>query len=143
MNEDALRKAWLWLAVVFLVGCALGAVFGYSFGSHIYAVGGPKQQPPTVMSEPERRAKRVADMTKELGLTPEQSAKMDDIIRGAHQEMKGIRDKAESDVDAVREKARNEMRGYLTPEQKPKFEELVQKMDAERKKQQGGPGPGK
>ncbi|MGB2635766.1 MAG: Spy/CpxP family protein refolding chaperone [Candidatus Acidiferrum sp.] len=137
MNQDSLRKARLWLAVVFLVGGAIGAVFGYSFGSHIYAA--PKQSQPTAMSEPERRAKRVADMTKELGLTPDQSAKMDEIIRGAHQEMKGIRDKAESDVDAVREKARNEMRGYLTPEQKPKFEELVQKMDAERKKQ-GGPG---
>jgi Spy/CpxP family protein refolding chaperone len=141
MNQDALRKARFWLAVVFLVGCAIGAVFGYSFGSHIYADVAPKQS--TAVSEPERRAKRVADMTKELGLTPDQSAKMDDIVRGAHQEMKGIRDKAESDVDAVREKARNEMRGFLTPGQKPKFEELVQKMDAERKKQQaqiGGPG---
>lgn len=141
MNQDALRKARLWLGVVFLVGCAIGAVFGYSFGSHIYADAAPKQT--TALSEPERRAKRVADMTKELGLTPDQSAKMDNIIRGAHQEMRGIRDKAESDVDAVREQARNQMRGFLTSEQKPKFEELVQKMDAERKKQQaqmGGPG---
>ena len=126
---------------MFLVGGAIGAVFGYSFGQPQLCGDGDEQ--PTPMSEPERRAKRVADMTKELGLTPDQSAKMDDIIRGAHQEMKGIRDKAEKDVDAVREKARNQMRGFLTAEQKPKFEELVQKMDAERKKQQaqmGGPG---
>lgn len=143
MNDDALRKARLWLAVVFLVGCALGAVFGYSFGSHIYAIGGPKQPQPASLSEPERRAKRVADMTRELGLTPDQSAKMDEIIKAAHLEMKGIHEKSDSDLEAVREKARNEMRSNLTPEQKPKFEELVQKMDAERKKQQAQGGPGK
>ena len=134
MNADSLRKARLWLAVVFLVGAAVGVVFGYSFGRRSYAA----TVTPAPMSEPERRAKRVADMTKELGLSTDQSAKMDDIIRGAHQEMKEIRDKAEANVDVVRENARNQMRTYLTAEQKPKFEEMVQRMDAERKKQQAG-----
>jgi Spy/CpxP family protein refolding chaperone len=132
MNPDSLRKARLWLAVVFLVGAAIGGVFGYSFARHTVLA---KTNPPP-MSEPERRAKRVADMTHEVGLTPEQSQKVDDIIREAHGEMKGIRDKAESDVDVVREKARNEMRALLTPEQKAKFEALVQRMDEERKKAQ-------
>jgi Spy/CpxP family protein refolding chaperone len=133
MTQDAQRKARLWLALVFLVGAALGAVFGYSFGHHTVLA---KTTPPQ-MSEPERRARRVQDMTRDLSLTPDQSAKMDDIIRRAHEDMKNIRDKAEGDVDGVREKARNEMRQFLTPEQKPKFEEMVQRMDAERKKQQG------
>ena len=66
----------------------------------------------------------------------EQSQKADAIIREAHSEMKGIRDKAESDVDVVREKARNEMRAMLTPEQKARFEAMVQRMDEERKKAQ-------
>jgi Spy/CpxP family protein refolding chaperone len=131
MIQDAQRKARLWLALVFLVGAAIGVVFGYSFGHHTVLA---KTTPP--MSEPERRAKRVQDMTRDLGLTPDQSAKVDDIIRRAHEDMKTIRDKAETDVDGVREKARNEMRQFLTPEQKPKFEEMVQRMDAERKKQQ-------
>ncbi|HTZ49645.1 MAG TPA: hypothetical protein VMH20_18785 [Verrucomicrobiae bacterium] len=132
MIQDAQRKARLWLALVFLVGAAIGIVFGYSFGHHTVLA----KTTPAPMSEPERRAKKVQDMTKELGLTPDQSAKMDDIIRSAHEDMKSIRNKAESDVDVVREKARDEMRQFLTPEQKPKFEEMVQRMDAERKKQQ-------
>lgn len=131
MIQDAQRKARLWLALVFLAGAAIGVVFGYSFGHHTVLA---KTTAP--MTEPERRAKRLQEMTKELQLTPDQSAKMDDIIRGAHENMKTIRDKAESDVDVVRAKARNEMRQFLTPEQKPKFEEMVQRMDAERKKQQ-------
>jgi Spy/CpxP family protein refolding chaperone len=133
MNPDSLKKARIWLAAVFLVGAAIGAVFGYGFGHHIYAA---TTATPTPMSEPERRAKRVQDMTQEIALTPDQSAKMDAIIRDAHLEMKGIRDKAEKDVDAVRDKAREEMRTVLTDPQKPKFEAMVQRMDEERKKQQ-------
>jgi Spy/CpxP family protein refolding chaperone len=137
MNPEALRKARLWLAIVFLVGAAIGAVFGYSFGHHTVLA---KTNPPP-MSEPERRAKRVADMTKEVGLTPDQSQKFDDIIREAHGQIKGIRDKAESDVEVVREQARNQMRALLAPEQKAKFEALAQRNDEERKKaQQAAPG---
>lgn len=135
MNADSLRRARLWLAVVFLVGAAIGVVFGYSFGHRSYAA---TVTTPAPMSEPERRAKRVAEMTKEIGLSAEQSAKADDIIRRAHEEMKGIRDNAEKSVDVARQKARNEMRSFLTEEQKPKFEAMVQRMDEERKKQQAG-----
>jgi len=134
MNGDSVRKARLWLALVFLVGGAIGAVFGYSFGHRSYAATVRTAAKP--LSEPERRAKRVAEMTRELGLTSEQAAKMDEIIHGAHDQMKAIRDKAESDVDAKRENARNQIRTFLTPEQRPKFEEMVQKMDADRKKAQ-------
>jgi Spy/CpxP family protein refolding chaperone len=88
-----------------------------------------------MLSEPERRAKRVADMTKEIGLTPEQSQKIDALIAAAHMEMKGIHEKSDAEINAVREKARNQMREFLTPEQKPKFEEYVHKLDEERKKQ--------
>jgi Spy/CpxP family protein refolding chaperone len=87
-------------------------------------------------SEPERRAYRVAAMTKEVGLTPEQSQKVDGIIAAAHQQMKSIHDQAETDVDGVRQKARALVREVLTAEQKPKFEDYVRRMDEERKKQQ-------
>jgi Spy/CpxP family protein refolding chaperone len=132
MNPDSVRKARIWLGVVFLVGAAIGAVFGYSFAHHhAYAA-----NPPIGMSEPERRAKRVADMTSELGLTPDEAAKTDEIIKNTHAEMKAVRDKAEKDVDTLREQARNQMRSFLTDEQKPKFESMVQRMDEERKRQQ-------
>jgi cell division septum initiation protein DivIVA len=132
MNADSLRKARIWLGVVFVVGAAIGAVFGYSFAHHhAYAA-----TPPTAISEPERRAKRVADMTQELGLTPDQVTKVDDIIKSTHAEMKSVRDKAEKDVDGLREQARNQVRTLLTDQQKPKFETMVQRDDERRKQQQ-------
>ena len=131
MNSETRRKARFWLGLVFILGAAIGAVFGYSFAHRSYA----STQTP---SEPERRAKRVAEMTKDVGLTPEQSTQIDQIIHQAHDEMKAIHEKSDADVDVVRQRAREQMRALLTPEQKPKFEAIIQRMDQERKKQQAG-----
>jgi len=132
MNPEARRKARFWLLLVFMLGGAIGAVFGYSFGHRSYAATTTTRPP---MSEAERRAKRVADIAKELGLNAEQSAKVDSIIHVAHQEMKAIRDKADADVDVARQQARGQIREILTPEQKTKFEAMTQRMDEEKKKQ--------
>ncbi|HKM84236.1 MAG TPA: hypothetical protein VJY15_25165 [Candidatus Acidoferrum sp.] len=134
MNGETRRKAWEWLALLFVLGAATGGVFGYSFAHRSYA---PNNANVQTLSEPERRAQRVAEMTKEIGLTTEQSQKVDAVIAAAHEEMKTIHDKAEADVDGVRQKARAQMREFLTAEQKPKFEEFVRRKDEERKKQEG------
>src|SRR5208337_3002006 len=119
MNGETRRKAWEWLAVVFVLGAAIGGVFGYSFAQRSYAA---RKASETAPSEPERRAKRMAEMSKEIGLTPEQAQKVDGIIAAAHVEMKTIHDKSETDVDAVRQKARAQIREFLTEEQKAKYE---------------------
>jgi len=133
MNSETRQKARLWLALVFILGAAIGGVFGYSFAHRSYAA----TQGPTTLSEPERRAKRMAEMTREVGLTPEQSTQIDQIIHQAHDEIKAIHEKTDADVDVVRQKTREQMRSLLTPEQKPKFEAWIQRMDLEKKKQQG------
>jgi Spy/CpxP family protein refolding chaperone len=133
MNGETRRKAWEWLALLFVLGAAIGGVFGYSFAHRRHAAANPNV--PT-MGEPERRAKRVAEMSKEIGLTPEQSQKAGAIIAAAHAEMRAIHDKAETDVDAMKQKARAQIREFLTAEQKPKFEEYVRRLDEERKREQ-------
>ena len=130
MNPQTRRQARLWLALVFLLGGAIGAAFGYAFAHRSYASTLAPQ-----LTEPERRAKRVAEMTRDIGLSPEQSAKLDAILGAAHDDMRKVRDQADTEVDSLREKARNEARAILTDEQKPKFEDFVHKIDAERKKQ--------
>jgi Na+/phosphate symporter len=133
MTGEMRRAAGFWLAVVFVMGGAIGGVFGYTFAHKSYAATNP-----SAMSEPERRAKRVDEMTKEIGLTSEQAQKVDAMILKAHTDIKQIHDKAEADIDAIRQNKRAEMRTFLTEEQKPKFEAFVQRMDAERKKLQQG-----
>lgn len=144
MNSETRQKARLWLGLVFILGAAIGGVFGYSFAHRSYAA---TQAPAATLSEPERRARRVAEMTKEVGLTPEQSTQIDQIIHQAHDEMKTIHEKSDADVKTIHEKsyadvdvvlqrAREQMRSLLTPEQRPKFEAMIQRMDQEKKKQQ-------
>jgi Spy/CpxP family protein refolding chaperone len=134
MNSETRQKARLWLGLVFILGAAIGGVFGYSFAHRSYAA---TQAPAATLSEPERRAKRIAEMTKEVGLTPEQSTQIDQIIHQAHDEMKTIHEKSDADVDVVRQRAREQMRSLLTPDQRPKFEAMVERWNQEKKKQQG------
>ena len=130
MNPDIRKQAAVWLVVVFLVGIATGGVFGYSM-----ARGSSAATRTVIPSEAERRAKKLAEMTKEVGLTADQAQKADGVIQGAQKEIRAIREKCEAEVDVVRMRTRGEIRTTLTEEQLPKFEKYVRRMDEERKKQ--------
>ena len=103
-------------------------MLGYGYAAHHSVSAASTPQP-----EPERRAKRVADLTEKLTLTPDQAKQLDAILLDRHTEVKAIRDQSDAQLEQVRQKGRDQIRGILTPEQKPKFEEFLQKLDAERK----------
>ena len=122
------QKATVWVIALFVLGAALGGVLGYSFGHHaVSASNVPK-------SEPERRAKRVEQLTHELTLTKEQSQQLDSILSQLHAEYKSLHDQNDARIDQARQQGRNRIREILTPEQKPKFEEFLKHMDEERKR---------
>ena len=134
MSETAAtRKAALWVGVVFLLGAALGGVLGYLFAHRPVNAANPP------LSEPERRARRVEELTKELTLTPQQAQQVDAILLQRHAETKAIHDQTDAQLDAVRQKGRAQVRAILTPEQLPKFEEFLKQMDEQRKRD--GPQP--
>ena len=129
MNEtSAKRKAALWVGAVFLLGAALGGVLGYVFAHHSISAA---NQP---MGEPERRARRVEQLTQELSLTPEQAKQLDAILLLRHTQSRTIHDQADAQVEEVRQMGRNDIRGILSPEQKPKLEEFLKRTDEERKR---------
>jgi len=134
MNESsAKRRAALWVAVVFVLGAALGGVFGYLYGHRsIVAAANPP------LSEPQRRAQRVEQLTQELGLTNDQRQQLDSTLSQLHAEYKSIHDQSnqqlDSRMDQARQKGRDQIRAILTPEQKPKFEEFLKRLDEERKR---------
>jgi len=130
MNPEVRKKAAIWLALIFVLGAATGGVFGYNLAHRTSA---STHSP--VQSDAARRAKKIAEMTDQIGLTPEQVGKADALIGQAQTEIRAIRESSDAQVDAVRSKTREAMRAFLTPEQKPKFEEYVQRLDAEREKQ--------
>lgn len=134
MNESsAKRRAALWVAVVFVLGAALGGVFGYFYGHRsIVAAANPP------LSEAQRRAQRVEQLTQELGLTNDQKQQLDSALSQLHADYKSIHDQSNqqlnSQMDQARQKGRDQIRAILTPEQKPKFEEFLKRLDEERKR---------
>lgn len=127
-NSNAKQRAALWIAVVFVLGASLGGVFGYLFASHSYAAGRP------ALTETERRAQKVTFLTKEMNLTAGQQKTLDDAIREAQTRIKVVRDASQPQVDAIRGQAREKVRASLTPDQLPKYEAYLNKLDEERKR---------
>jgi Spy/CpxP family protein refolding chaperone len=129
MSETpASRKAAIWVVVVFLLGAIAGGMFGYGYAHRSVAAASAP------MPEPERRAKRVEQLTRELSLTPDQAKQLDSILLQWHGNAKAIHDQSDAQIAQLRQKGRDEVRAILTPEQKPKFEEFLRKMDEERKR---------
>lgn len=130
MNDSsATTKAALWVGTVFLLGAALGGVLGYLSAHRTASAANPP------MSEPQRRARRVEQLTRDLSLTPAQSQQVDAILLQRHAEAKAIHDQTDSQIDQVHQKGRQQIREILTPEQKPKFEEFLKRLDEERKRE--------
>jgi hypothetical protein len=129
MNTDASRrKAALWVGAVFFLGMLFGAIVGYGYGHSSFAA----VQPPA--SDQAKRAHKVEELTKLLQLTTEQQRKLEQSLTVFQGQMKEIRRQIEPQMDEVRRKGRAEIRGFLTPEQIPKFDEFTQNLDRERKK---------
>jgi periplasmic protein CpxP/Spy len=134
IDTSARRKAALWVGAIFVLGVVLGGAMGYIFGHHrVSAAAGP---PP---SEQERRARRVEEMTRELSLTNDQRQQLDTILSQLHAEYKVLHEQSDAQIDQARQQGRNRIREILTPEQKPKFEVFLQRLDEERKRNQQPP----
>jgi Spy/CpxP family protein refolding chaperone len=133
MNEaTAKQRAALWVAVVFLLGAALGGVVGFIFAHRSVSANAP-------MTAQERRAQKVEELTRAANLTPDQRQQLEAILTQLHGEYKALREQSDAQIDQARQKGRNQIRAILTPDQKPQFEAFLKKMDEERKR--NGPPP--
>ncbi len=122
------RKAALWVGVVFLLGAALGGMIGYVFAHHT-ALAAPAQ-----LTETARRAQKVQRLTQELDLSADQAKQLDVIMASVQAQYKAIHQTTDPQINEARQKGREQIRAILTPEQKPKFEEFLRRLDEERKR---------
>lgn len=132
MAEDTTKKAALWVALVFLLGAALGGMTGYVIAHQRYAVTNAAPMAPP--NDAARRAQKVKELTALAGLSADQSSRIDGIIADIQSQIKAIRATKDPEINAAREKGRDRIRALLTPDQKPKFEEFIRKLDEERKR---------
>jgi Spy/CpxP family protein refolding chaperone len=126
MNEG-LRKAGLWVGAVFVLGVLLGGVCGYMFAHHTTSAN-------MQLTDEQRRAQKLDQMTRELGLSPDQRTQVEGMLNHLHEEYKANQDRYEAQRNQDRQQTREHIRALLTPEQQPKFEEFLRRMDEERKR---------
>jgi len=79
--------------------------------------------------------KNESRLTREVGLTPEQQKQILAILDEAQGQYKVVHDVMDPQIEAIRAKTRDKMRALMTPEQKPKLEEFLRKLDEERQTQ--------
>jgi Spy/CpxP family protein refolding chaperone len=122
------RKAVLLVFVLFVLGIALGSVGTYVVTSHVLAARPQATQP--------RTSDHMALFTRDLNLNPDQQSQIQAILNDSRSRYAELHEKLDPEYEQVRQQGREHIRQVLTPEQRPKFEELLRQMDEERRKRQ-------
>ena len=116
---NARWKAWLAFLIVF----ALGGVTGASING-IYRSRDTVNTTTTPVSIRDTDA-YFDTLTRELTLNDEQSTAMRAILDRTRDDYKAVCADVRPRYDTVRERAREQMRALLTPDQKPLFDSIV------------------
>ena len=110
------------VAVVFVLGILLGGVGNHLWGERVW---GRDTTPPPRIS---------VELTQELQLTPEQQKQLNGIIADTQAKWRALYNPLEPQRTEIREQSHDQMRKILTPEQLPKFDAFMQRLDEQRKR---------
>jgi Spy/CpxP family protein refolding chaperone len=127
------RKAVLLVFVLFLLGIALGSVGTYLVTTRVLAA-----RPQTILGH--TPSEHMAMFTRDLKLTPSQQDQIQAILTDTRARYASLHEKLDPEYAQVRHEGRERIREILTPEQRPKFEDLLRQMDEERRQRQAASG---
>jgi Spy/CpxP family protein refolding chaperone len=127
-NNKTTREAAVLVLVVFLLGIILGGLGVHVWGDKIWA-----QQ---TSNSSKSRDQVIANFTRELSLTPEQQRQLGSIVDDTRARWRALYAPLEAQHEQIRQQGRDKVRAILTPEQRPKFEDFLKRLDEQRKKEQ-------
>ena len=132
MNANPVtRKAIGLLVLVFVLGIGFGVLGVVEFNARVY---GALNKPAPQQQQLPMPARAVARMTQDVNLTPDQQKQVSDILTNVQSGYDNIRQQMQPQFEAVRQQGRSQIRGLLTADQQPKFEEYLQRVDEARRK---------
>jgi len=121
-------KAVVGVVLVFLLGALSGALFTrvcwHEFG------GGRHVNPDAI----------VRRLDRELKLDPAQKEEVRKIVAGVHAQMQAMKKENEPRVEALLDKAQDEVRAVLRPEQRERYEKFIANHKERWKKRRLGEG---
>ena len=126
------NKARVVVLSVFVIGVAAGALSMNLYQGRGSRPRGPHGTPVAIVDK----------MKSRLSLTPDQSERIEAILKDTFKEYDTLRESAapcfqqiKPRFEAVRHAGRDKVRAALTEQQLPEFEKMVQEQDAEREKE--------
>jgi Spy/CpxP family protein refolding chaperone len=122
------RKAILLVALVFTLGIGLGSAGTYMVTARVLAA-----RPQQAGHLP---ANHMAMFTRDLNLNPDQQKQIQAILTETRARYAEIHSQADPEYERARQAGREKIRQVLTAEQKPKFEDLLRRMDEDRLRRQ-------
>jgi|CZKC01.1.fsa_nt_gi Spy/CpxP family protein refolding chaperone len=133
------RAAVLLVIAVFVLGIALGVLGTYMEGYRVFGSGMLHRTPPDHSPAAQQRGRqaKVDRFTKELSLTADQQRQLDSVLAQMQTRYSGVHEQSRAQMDQVHKQGSDAIRAILTPEQAAKFDDMLRKMDEERKKAQG------
>jgi Spy/CpxP family protein refolding chaperone len=120
----ARSEAALLVALVFLLGILLGSVGTHLWGERVWGVRADAPAPQKHLS---------SELTQELQLTPEQQKQLHVIIEDTQTKWRTLYGPLDGQRDQIRTESHDQMRAILTPEQQPKFDAFMKRVEEQRK----------
>ena len=127
-TSQSSRKAFLLVLLVFALGIGLGSVGTYVVTTRVLAA-----RPQQAARNP---ANHMAMFTRDLNLNPDQQKQIQAILTETRARYAEIHSQADPEYERARQAGREKIRQVLTPEQKPKFEDLLRRIDEARRARQ-------
>jgi hypothetical protein len=117
------KRAAFYVVLIFLCGALTGTVVGNVW--HNWGPWGASAQ----ADQPYSAQHTVERFTRELSLSPEQAKQLNQILDETHTTYREL----ESQQEVIRLQGRARIREILTGEQKPKYEQMLARIEARRK----------
>jgi len=117
------RRAYLYFALTFLLGVIVGGacVYYYAWNAGHW-------------HRPFNKANFISRLTKDLNLSDAQVQQLGQIIDGSTRQIESAQQQSASELNTIRQETRAKIRQILTPEQTPKFDDVVRRWDERRKR---------
>lgn len=125
-NSKTRSEAAMLVLVVFVLGVLLGGLGNHLWGERVWG----RQTSPA----PPSHTQIVSELTHELQLTPDQQQQLGAIVDDTKAKIRAAYAPADAQRDQLRQQGRARIRAILTPEQLPKFEAFMARIDEQRKK---------
>ena len=117
------RRAYVYFALTFLLGAIAGGACVYYYA---WSTGHWRR--------PFNRQSFVTRLKSQLDLSDAQVSQLEQILDGSTLKFRSAQQRAGSELNAIREETRHRIRQILSPQQAPKFDELVHRWDERRRR---------